>query len=105
MRTLMCLIGLLSLFHISGDLLAQVGSSENTSGIVMDVEDQNAQRIDDLEEKVKVADALVKRAQRYEKNARRNAREAHAALKAEKKAQKAGKQTDEKARKLAKTQK
>jgi flagellar biosynthesis GTPase FlhF len=93
---LICLVGVCSLFLISGTLQAQTGTSEDVSYTASNLENDNAQRISDLEEKVLVADALVKRSKKYEKNVKRNAREARAALKAEK--QKAKKQMKEKAK-------
>ena len=93
---LITLVGLLCFFLYTGSLKAQVGTDEPLNVAVAGPGDDHTQRIADLEEKVKVADALVKRAKRYEKTALRNAREARAALKYEKQAVKRGKRSKDK---------
>ncbi len=90
---LIALVGLLCFFPFTGTLKAQVGNDEPLNVTVAGPVEDHTQRIADLEEKVKVADALVKRAKRYEKTAKRNAREAKAALKYEKQAVKTGKRS------------
>ena len=101
-KNLLIVIGISSFSLLSGSLSAQVGTSENnmsSSSASVSVEDRNEQRIYDLNEQLKDAQAIVKKEKNDVKKAKENAKEAKAALRAEKQAQKARENANNQARK------
>lgn len=102
-KNLFYILGVSSIMFI-GSLQAQVGTSENSMSISSssNVDDQNEQRLFNLEEQLKDANAEVKREKQDVRTAKANAREAKEALRAEKQAQKARKQANDQARKAEK---
>lgn len=98
-KNLLYILGISSISLISGSLSAQVGTGETNMNTSTSVEDRNEQRIYDLNEQIKDAEAVVKKEKRDVKTAKANAKEAKAALKAEKQAQKARENANDQARK------